>query len=334
MARNEQLIRQHKILQILERVRFGKTLEEIREDVIDELGLTSIHIRTLRRDLEALQAAGIDVAAHDGARGKIWKLGPLAKSTTRINATSTELIALALGRRLLYPLAGTPFWMGIESFWKKVQAEIPETVLQHYEKHWRTLRVIGVPAKSYERHHGMLKTIYRSILEHRVLEIDYESPGKPRSTRLVEPYAVCLFHSSLYVFAIVHQDEEARLRTWKLDRFYKATALDQWFKPKADLDIDKYLGDSMGIFVGNKPRNFKIRVTHQAAQWIREDPWHPEQQLKQLRNGYFELTVKAAHELEIIPRILQLGSEAELMSPASTRKAVAQIVDDLASKYK
>ena len=30
MARNEQLIRQHKILQILERYRFGRTLDEIR----------------------------------------------------------------------------------------------------------------------------------------------------------------------------------------------------------------------------------------------------------------------------------------------------------------
>ena len=334
MARNEQLIRQHKILQILERVRFGKTLEEIRDDVIDELGLTSIHLRTLRRDLEALQAAGIDVASHETQRGKVWKLGPLAKSTTRISASSTELIALALGRRLLYPLAGTPFWMGIESFWKKVQAEIPASVLDHYEKHWRTLRVIGVPAKSYERHHGMLKTVYRAILEHRVLEIDYESPGKPRSTRLVEPYAVVLFHSSLYVIAMVHEDPENKIRTWKLDRFHKATALDQWFKPQSDLDIDKYIGDSMGIFVGNKPRNFKIRISRQAAQWVSEDPWHPEQKLKELRGGYFELTVKAAHELEIIPRVLQLGSEAEIVSPASARKAVAKVVEELAGKYK
>ena len=61
MARNEQLIRQHKILQILERVRYGKTLKELSDDLIEELGLASIHQRTVRRDLEALQAAGIDV---------------------------------------------------------------------------------------------------------------------------------------------------------------------------------------------------------------------------------------------------------------------------------
>ena len=36
MARNEQLIRQHKILQILERYRFGRGLEEIRDDLVEE----------------------------------------------------------------------------------------------------------------------------------------------------------------------------------------------------------------------------------------------------------------------------------------------------------
>jgi predicted DNA-binding transcriptional regulator YafY len=79
MARNEQLIRQHKILQILERVRFGKTIEELRDDLVDELGLSSIHTRTVHRDLEALQAAGLDVDSHEIQRGKVWKLGPQYK---------------------------------------------------------------------------------------------------------------------------------------------------------------------------------------------------------------------------------------------------------------
>ena len=76
MARNEQLIRQHKILQILERVRYGKTLNELLSDIKEELGISSLHTRTIRRDLEALQAAGIDLDVHDMQRGRVWKLGP------------------------------------------------------------------------------------------------------------------------------------------------------------------------------------------------------------------------------------------------------------------
>src|SRR5210317_1156136 len=135
MARNEQLIRQHKILQILERYRFGRTLDEIRDELVDELGLSSLHTRSVRRDLEALQAAGIDVASHSIQRGKVWKLGPKVRSAHKITATSTELMALSLSRDLLFPLAGTPFWQGIESFWNKIREEMPDSVWQHYQRY-------------------------------------------------------------------------------------------------------------------------------------------------------------------------------------------------------
>ena len=124
MARNEQLIRQHKILQMLEDFRFGRTLEEIRDDLVETLGLGSLHVRSVRRDIEALQAAGFEIDQHESSRGKLWKMGPRARSAFKITASATELIALSLSRDLLYPLAGTPFWLGIESFWSKLQDEL------------------------------------------------------------------------------------------------------------------------------------------------------------------------------------------------------------------
>ena len=335
MARNEQLIRQHKILQVLERVRFGKTLAELQQDIVDELGLTSIHPRTLKRDLSALQAAGIDVDVHDSARGKVWKLGPRAKSTTKINASSTELIALSLGRQLLHPLAGTPFWHGIETFWNKIKEEIPASVLAHYENYRKTLRVLGMPAKSYEKKHGIIKTINRAIREHRLVEVEYHSLGKSPRKRSIEPYTVILFQSSIYIVAAASEieDPEDRVRTWKLDRFGKATIMDEWFKIPKDLDLDQYVGHSLGMFLGNKSRNFRIKIGPHAKRWVVEDPWHPDQKIKELKDGSIELSVKAVHDLEIIPRVLNLGAEAEILSPPSARKQMSEIIKQLAKKY-
>ena len=335
MARNEQLIRQHKILQILERVRFGKTITELRDDIVEELGLTSIHTRTLKRDLAALQAAGIDVDQHDSARGKIWKLGPRAKSSTKISASSTELIALSRGRQLLHPLAGTPFWHGIETFWNKIKEEIPASVLAHYEDYRKTLRVLGMPAKSYEKKHGIIKTINRAIREHRVVKVEYHSLGKPPRMRSIEPYTVILFQSSLYIVAAACEieDPEERVRSFKLDRFGKATIQDEWFKIPKDLDLDQYVGNSMGMFLGSKPRNFRVKISPHAKRWVIEDPWHPEQIVKELKDGSIELTVKAVHDLEIIPRVLNLGADAEILSPPSARKQMKTITKQLAKKY-
>ena len=336
MARNEQLIRQHKILQILERVRFGKTLPELQQDIIDELGLKSCHTRTIRRDLEALQAAGIDVDVHDSQRGKIWKLGPIAKTATKISFSATEIIALSMGRKLMHPLAGTPFWMGIESFWNKVQKEVPETVLTHYEKFNKTLHVLGVPAKSYEKHHGIIKTLNRGVLEHRVIEITYQSPGNAPKVRKIEPYTIALFQSSLYIIAAACEidDPESRVRSWKLDRFQKATILDAWFKVPEDLDLEQFIGNTMRMFVRNKKlANYKIWIAPNAAAWVIEDPLHAEQKIKKMKDGSIELTVSAVHHMEIIPRVLQMGDNAEIISPKSARKHMADIVTNMAEKY-
>jgi predicted DNA-binding transcriptional regulator YafY len=335
MARNEQLIRQHKLLQILETSRFGKTLDELREELIKDLGLQSLHERSVRRDLEALQAAGIDIGVHDSQRGKIWKVGPIARSTVKIPATSTELIALSLSRDLLYPLAGTPFWQVIESFWNKLQEEIPEAVQKHYKDYRQTLYVRGMPAKSYQKQHGMLSTIHRAILEHRVVDIEYQPPGKDVQKRQIEPYAVVFYNSSLYILAAAHEiaADQDRIRHLKLDRFLKATALDEWFELPKDFDLEQHLGNGTGIFSGSKPRDFKIRITARGARWVTEDPWHPEQQIDPQPDGGILLTVKAAHELEIIPRVLALGSEGELLSPESSRKKLAAVLRQAADQY-
>ena len=337
MARNEQLIRQHKILQIMERYRFGRTLEEIRQELVDELGLTSLHQRTVRRDLEALQAAGIDVDVTETGRGRVWKFGPGVKGTHKITASATELIALSLSRDLLYPLAGTPFWIGIEGFWNKLRDQLPDSVWGHYEKYRQALFVRGMPAKSYEQQHGTLQTLHRCIQEHRVAEIEYQPIGKDLRRRKIEPYAVVFYQSSLYIIAAAAEipaDREDRIRHLKLDRFRKATALDEWFKLPAGFDPAKHLAQSMGIFVASgKPKNFRIRISARAAPWIIEDPWHPDQKVEPQDDGDVILTVRAAHELEIIPRVLSLGNEAEVLAPASCRKMIANTIRSMAEKY-
>ncbi len=337
MARNEQLIRQHKILQILERYRFGRTLDEIRQELVEELGLTSLHSRTVRRDLEALQAAGIDVDVHDQQRGRVWKFGPGVKGTHKIAASATELIALSLSRDLMYPLAGTPFWVGIESFWNKLREQLPAAVWSHYSRYREVLFVRGMPAKSYRQHHGILETLHRCIQEHRVTEIEYQPIGKNASRREIEPYAVVFYQSSLYIIAAaaeIAEDQPDRIRHWKLDRFVKATALDRWFKRREDFDLQQHLGQSLGIFSAEGPaKNFRIRIGSRAARWVIEDPWHPDQEIDRLPDGDIVLTVRAAHELEIIPRVLSLGSEAEVLQPSSCRQAVAETIRSMAQRY-
>lgn len=335
MARNEQLIRQHKLLQLLEFSRFGRTLEELRSDLVADLGLSKLHARTVRRDIEALQAAGIDIQSDTVERGKVYKLGQGNTGVHEIGVSATELIALSIGRELLFPLLGTQYWQGIETFWNKVQEAVPNGVFDHYARYRKSIHVFGSPRKSYEEHAGMLKTINRAILEHRVLEIEYESVGKPASTRRIEPYGLAVYQSSIYVVAAAEeiQDRSQRLRHWKLDRFRHAKALDEYFKPDPDVDLSSHLGKTIGIFSGEQTTLVRIRVGNRAAAWLREDPWHPEQKIETLEDGSFVLEVPTSHPRELLPKVLALGADAEVLEPASFRSAIAEAVQQMCSNY-
>lgn len=336
MARNEQLIRQHKILQILERLRFGATLEELRDNVVDELGLTSLHTRSVRRDIEALTAAGMPIMDEDSQRGRVWKLSRSDKGLHKLAITASELIALSMGRDLMLPLVGTQFWIGIESFWNKVQEQLPESVFEHYERYRRTLYVLGIPTKSYEKHQGILKTVNRAIQEHRHLEMEYQVPGRTSSVRRVEPYGVVLFQSSIYVVTteVARDGEDSeRLRHWKLDRFKTAKAMDSWFKPNENIDLQEHLGQSVGIFSGVNPTEYVIRLSEQAARWAEEDPWHAGQTIVEDIDGFKLLTVTAYHDTEIIQRVMRLGAEAEVISPQHCRDSITKTIQELAQRY-
>jgi len=335
MPRNEQLIRQHKLLQVLERTRAGQTIEELRDTIANELALDSLHIRTVKRDLEALLAAGFDIENLALQRGKAWRLGPRTRQAYHVQASATELIALSMGRDLLYPLAGTPFWQALEAFWYKLKESLPSSVWKHYQTYRQMLFVRGLPSKSYARQHGLLSALHRAIQEHRVVQVEYQPPGRDPQSRKIEPYAVVFYQGSLYIVAAAHElaPGKDRIRHLKLDRFLRATPLDEFFQRPPDFDLEKHLAAGIGIFSGGRPRDFKIRLTERGARWVLEDPWHAEQRSEPLAGGGAIITVPAHHDLEIIPRVLALGAEAELLSPDSARQAIAAVVTELAKKY-
>ena len=144
-----------------------------------------------------------------------------------------------------------------------------------------------------------------------------------------------MYQSSIYVVAAESGTESTgqRLRNWKLDRFHKALILDEYFRPDEDIDLSKYLGSSIGIFSGEASAQVKIRLSPRSAAYVREDPWHPDQGLEQETEDSFLLTVPASHPREILPKVLSLGADAEVLGPEEFRSTVAEAVSKMAERY-
>jgi predicted DNA-binding transcriptional regulator YafY len=297
--------------------------------------LSRLSERTVRRDIEALQTAGMDIDTYTVARGTVWKLGPGLRKLPKITTSLTELLALSLARDLLVPLTGTPYWHGIETLWNKMQEALPEPVWKHFERQRKNLLVRGTLLKSYADKQGMLSTLNRAILQHRVIELEYRAPGKKGATgREIEPYAVVVYEGSLYVVAAACEaTSRDAMRHFKLDRIRRVIALDRRFTPRADFDLQKHFAHSMGIFRAGETVTVTVRCSEKVAARVREQPWHPEQQISECEDGTLVLTIPSAYEDEILPRVLALGAEAEILSPESSRERMAAILKNLSARY-
>ncbi len=106
------------------------------------------------------------------------------------------------------------------------------------------------------------------------------------------------------------------------------------FKPNDAIDIQAHLGQSVGIFSGAEPREYIIRLSPQAALWVQEDPWHAQQILTPEKDGNVLLKVTAYHDTEILQRVLRLGTEAEVLEPASCRAEMKRTVELLTERYR
>ncbi len=95
------------------------------DELVDSLPSDhACHVRTVRRDLEALEARFPIIT--ERRRGKtIWRLMDGFDRTIRLAFSQTELMALVFSKDLLRPLDGTELKSSLDSAFNKMVAMLP-----------------------------------------------------------------------------------------------------------------------------------------------------------------------------------------------------------------
>ena len=112
--RNAEVIRQWKILKRIEKSRYVTAA-----DLAEEHGVA---LRTIRRDIEALQEAGFPLYDDRESGRKIWRLLEGYQQKAQASFTMSEMAALYFGRHLMSILSGAPFAADLDSAFVKIRA--------------------------------------------------------------------------------------------------------------------------------------------------------------------------------------------------------------------
>lgn len=315
--RGAQLARQWKIIRMAESRRKGLTATELAV----ELG---VPLRTVYRDLGAIQEAGFPIYTEKINKNSYWKLLDTFKKDFPLPLTVTELMALHMSRSLLGIFEGTIFHDSIESLFNKVRAVLSPETLRYLENISGRLKVQFGPCKDFAGFREVIQSISEATAKRRRVEIRYAAVSSGRETiRKVDPYQVWAMTGSLYLIGLCHLRNS--IRTFAMDRITSFQVLDEPFHFPKDFDLDKYLQTAFHVMRG-KPERAKVRFAQGVAHIVRERLWHPTQEIRELDDGGLELSLEVPINYEIISWILGFGSTAEVIEPDSLR---TRILDEL-----
>jgi len=326
MARNNQLVRQWKLLRSLGTNHFGLTLEEL----ATEFEITTM---TVRRDLKGLKEAGFPIFADTMEDGtKRWRIEPQVFKVPNALLTLDEALALYLSQQLLKPLSGTQVGEGIRQCIDKVQGLFKKSALDYFRRLADVLYVHLPQMTDYSAKEMVIEVCIMAIEDERPLEICYRSGGGTAcKTYRVHPYGLVFFHNSLYLVA---QLPKVRgLRTFKVDRIDEAEAQDGKFDRPADFDLSEVYENSFGIFHSDKVITVKARLAPEAANAVLEKKWHPSQTVTKRADGAVTATWKLGDTIEFKSWLLSFGRWAEVLEPKTLREEMAAEVKQMGSLY-
>jgi predicted DNA-binding transcriptional regulator YafY len=172
------------------------------------------------------------------------------------------------------------------------------------------------------------QAICDGTLRRRKLRMRYYSRSRDaESDRVVSPQRVIYYRGNWYLDAWCHEKEA--MRRFAVDAVRLASVLEE-----PAMDVAPAAGEQgYGIFSGPAENTAVLLFDSEAARWVAEEEWHPQQRASTLPDGGLRLEVPYSNPREIIMDILRHGPHVEVVSPASLRSAVADQHREAAEKY-
>jgi predicted DNA-binding transcriptional regulator YafY len=326
-VRNAEVIRQWTILREIERAHGGATIHELAE-------LTGVTTRTIRRDLEALEAAGFplyDDKAHDDGRTR-WRVNGQAFKGLAAGLTLSELSALYFSRTLLAALAGTPFQDDVARAFEKLSASLTPHMRRFLDQLPRVMVAKADPARRLEdpARQAIVARALEATLEMRQASMTYHSKASGRTrSYTIHPYRLAYAQGGLYLLAYV--PAYAEVRTFAVERIESLSLLEERFTPIEELP-DAAFPHSLGVHSG-PPERVAIEFQAGAADYVRARQWHPSQHVRDLEDGGIAVTLDVCLDRALTSWILSFGPFARVVSPDALAREVAAQLDEASHLY-
>lgn len=290
--------------------------------------------KTIRRDLELLQEAGIELEEQLGEYGRKTYRTKFSKLAEGVTFAWDQALAIALAPQFMLAFAGTPLYQGIRKASEKVLSLLSEKGREYVKRtaaalYW-TRTGMPLPTDQWKQALGI---ILDALEDRRVLQLTYRSERQREArTYLVHPYGLVVHRHSLYL--VGYSEQHGQVRHFKLNRVEEAKLTENAADVPDDFDIEDHLAGAFAVFnASGEPKLVRIRFSPTVARYVTESQWHPTQRVDWTPNGGVILELELRDTTELKSWVLSFGAHAEVLEPVELRQEIAEELKAALSYY-
>lgn len=284
-----------------------------------------ISIRTVYRDLFALQEAGVPLAAEAGEGYSLvegYHLPP-------VMFTHEEASALFIGGEFVQRLTDESLKKHAETALLKIRAVLPVEKQEYLERLQEATAVLACPSPFQDGFRDdALATIQDAIVNRYVLAMEYFATSSDAfSKREVEPLGLLYYsdHWHLIAYCRLRQD----YRDFRTDRIKSIKTCQEIFLSREGFSLKQYLRD------GNRIENaheVRVKFKPAVAQWVRGKHYYGLVEETVVEDGVMLTFLVHAKEV-LVDWLLSFGTGVEIIHPPHLRELLLEKAKKIAAHY-
>jgi len=280
-----------------------------------------VSIRTIYRDIDAINNAGIPIVTHQGNKGGLGIVD--SYTLDRQILTLQDMVSML---SVLKGMNNTFKDKNLQDAIEKIDALVPDNKQEYVKNHVDQIVIDVMPWGTSSGQKKKMVLLQQAIANKRLVKFSYRDGNGTKSSRTVEPMTMIFKATAWYLFAYCTLRNDFRL--FRLTRIKQLEMLTETYVRQI-ADYKQY--DSS---LSDKPQ--MIQLVIKFSKQIRQtaEDYFDESFLSYEKNGDIIATFELPENDWIQSYLLSLGEHAEVLKPQKMRHLLKEKAKIICSIYK
>ncbi|MGE5329555.1 MAG: helix-turn-helix transcriptional regulator [Deltaproteobacteria bacterium] len=280
-----------------------------------------VSVRTILRDVEAINLAGIPIVTYQGSNGGISIAEGYRLDKSVLNADDMAMVITALKG-----IEGNLSDSRHKILMEKLKNTLSKSQLQLLDSKLNQFIIDVSPWGVSEQQKNKVSLIRKAIEEFKEIQFDYTDSNGQMTSRKVEPYSLFLKAQKWYLYAWCTKREDFRF--FKISRTKNLVVLNTTYKKREisheDIAID---------YEWNSPKDsIEIELLFEKEMKSIVEDWFGAESFED-ENGRITVKTFMLENNWLYGFILSFGTGVEVINPPHIRKILGEIAEGIKKKY-